>query len=46
MKKKAKSVRFDDILDGGALGQMGGIRRSLLREDQRCRLNTQVWPMV
>ena len=42
MKKKAKSVRFDDILDCGALGQMGGIRRSLLREDQRCRLKTQV----
>ncbi|KAK2184387.1 hypothetical protein NP493_267g00009 [Ridgeia piscesae] len=41
MKKKAKSVRFDDILDCGALGQMGGIRRSLLREDQRCRLKTQ-----
>lgn len=42
MKKKAKSVRFDDLLDKGALGEMGGIRRRLLREDQKCRLKTQV----
>ena len=42
MNKKSKSVRFDDLLDKCALGEMGEIRRSLLREDQKCRLKTQV----
>ena len=46
MKKKSKSVRFDDLLDKCALGEMGEIRRRLLREDEKCRLKTQVGHVI
>ena len=42
LEKKAKQVRFDDILDDTAPGRMGSIRRKLLKEDRKARLQTEV----
>ena len=39
---KEKSVRFDDILDDEASGQIGDIRRKLKMEQQRARKRAQV----
>ncbi len=42
LEKKAKAVRFDDILDDSAPGRMGGIRRKLKKEDQKQRVKKEV----
>ena len=42
LEKRAKHVRFDDILDDSAPGHMGSIRRKLLKEDKKARFKTEV----
>ncbi|ELU06850.1 hypothetical protein CAPTEDRAFT_228536 [Capitella teleta] len=39
--KKAKTVRFDDILDDSAPGRMGSLRRKLKAEDLKNRVQQQ-----
>lgn len=41
--KKAKTVRFDDILDDSAPGKMGSLRRKLKAEDLKNRIKQQVY---
>ena len=40
--RRSKQVRFDDILDDSAPGEMGGIRRKLASEEKRTRFRSEV----
>ncbi len=42
LKQVQKSVRFDDVLDDLAPGQMGPLRRNLKMEDQHTRRRLHV----
>ena len=42
LQRKAKSVRFEDILDDSAPGRMGSIRRKLKDEDVNSRFKAEV----
>ena len=46
LERKAKSVRFDDILDDSAPGKMGSIRRKLKAEDQQYRVKQEVCAII
>jgi hypothetical protein len=42
LMRKAKSVRFDDILDDSAPGRMGSLRRKLKTEDTKNKVKKEV----